>query len=156
MEKIANQSKNLSERIGDMIWSMKPGKDEFMTLSSRIKNFANEIMGESNINYRIEIDKEADTQILDITQRKNIVLITKEAINNAVKYSQGTELLVSIKCVEENIILLIKDNGIGFDAAESKGNGLSNMRKRAQEIGAQFEVVSMPQKGTEIKLEMKL
>lgn len=156
LEKIANQSKNLSERIGDMIWSMKPGKDEFITLSSRIKNFANEIMGESNINYRIEIDKEADTQIIDITQRKNIVLITKEAINNAVKYSQGTELLVSIKVVDDKIFLSIKDDGIGFDASNNKGNGLSNMQKRAQEIGAQFEVVSMPQKGTEIKLEMKL
>ena len=62
-----------------------------MTLSSRIKTFASDIIGSTNANYFIQIDKEADEEIKDFTTRKNIVLIIKEAVNNAVKYSEATQ-----------------------------------------------------------------
>ena len=62
---------------------MKPGKEEFLTLTSRIKNFSNEIVGSTDINYKIDIDEKIDKVITDISARKNIVLFVKEATNNA-------------------------------------------------------------------------
>ena len=150
LEKIELQSKNIADKIGDIIWSMKPGKDEFISISSRIKNFANEILGSTNIDFEIHVQKEVDWQIKDITTRKNIVFITKEALNNAVKYSKANKILVSLEIINHEIILKIEDNGIGFDAFEVKGNGVANMKKRTEEIMGNFSINASKNKGTSI------
>jgi signal transduction histidine kinase len=156
LEKIASQSKNLSESIGDIIWSMKPGKDEFMTMSSRIRNFANDIMGDTHIHYQINIDEEANSQITDITVRKNIVFITKEAINNVVKYSKATTLLVTLNMEPDNVVLNIRDNGIGFEPRLQGGNGIANMKRRAEEIAGEWKLETAPKQGTRINIKIPL
>ncbi len=151
LAKIEEQSEHLSDKIGDIIWSMKPGKEEFLTLTSRIKNFANDILGATDINYKINIDKKIDIIITDISTRKNIVLFIKEAINNAAKYSKAESLLVSLSVFENQVIIEISDNGIGFDSNLTKGNGLGNMQKRVEELKGQFLITSKKNLGTTIK-----
>jgi signal transduction histidine kinase/ligand-binding sensor domain-containing protein len=156
LTKIENQSKNIAENIGDFIWSMKPGKEEFITLSGRIKNFANDILGSSNIAYEIEIDKEIDSLITDITMRKNILFIAKEAINNAVKYSQASFLKIQlIKKDSTTILFSVKDNGVGFTPTTISGNGISNMQRRVEELKGIFTLLSN-NNGTEVKFEMPI
>ncbi len=150
LEKIESQSHKISENMGDIVWSLKPGKDEFMSMSTRIRNFANEILGNSNINYHIEIDESINTEITDFTVRKNIVLITKEALNNAAKYSKATEINIIIKKIQNNYLVEISDNGIGFQNQPQKGHGLENMKKRALEIHGNFEITAI--NGTQIKI----
>ena len=156
LDKIEGQSQNIADKIGDIIWSMKPGKDEFMTISTRIKNFANDILGATTIDYKITINAIVDTQIKDINTRKNIVLITKEAINNTVKYSQASSVSINLFIEENNIVLEIKDNGIGFDANQIKGNGMANMRKRVEELNGKFSIISSANNGTTIKVLIPL
>lgn len=156
LEKIEDQSKNLADKIGDIIWSMKPGKDEFMTMSSRIKNFANDILSATEIDYKIKIATEIDKTVQDITLRKNIVLITKEAINNAAKYSKASQLNIRMEMAEQQIKLNITDNGIGFDAGAHQGNGLANMRKRTEELHGLFLISSELNKGTSISVSIPL
>ncbi len=156
LEKIASQSKNLSERIGDIIWSMKPGKDEFMTMSNRIRGFANDIMGDTDIQYHIHIDPEANTRITDITMRKNIVFITKEAINNTVKYSKASTLSINLNLEANIATLTICDDGIGFEYKPDKGNGIANMKRRTEEIAGKWLFETAPMKGTRISISIPL
>jgi signal transduction histidine kinase len=151
LEKIEALSESLADKIGDFIWSMKPGKDEFLTISSRIKNFVNEILGSTNIFYTIEIDQKIDKTIVDITVRKNIVLVIKEAINNVAKYSKATEVSINLQLENNTIILSIIDNGIGFDKEVKTGNGIENMKKRIEEINGNFTIKSVENKGTTIQ-----
>lgn len=150
LNKIETQAQNIADKIGDIIWSMKPGKDEFMTLSTRIRNFANDIMGATNINYQIQIDTAVDSKVKDITARKNLVLIAKEAVNNAVKYSHAKNLTITLQLNADKIVLTVTDDGIGFNNTVANGNGLANMRKRVEELNGVFSVVSSSEKGTAI------
>ena len=154
--KVESQAKSLAEKIGDIIWSMKPGKDEFMTLSTRIKNFCNEVLGSTDINYVIEIDSKIDTLITDFGDRKNVLLITKEAINNALKYSKATKIKVIIQYENNIVTLIISDNGIGFNTSEILGNGIGNMKNRANKLNATFEIISNKNLGTTIQLQFKV
>ena len=154
LDKIETQTHDLAAKIGDIIWSMKPGKEEFMTMSSRIKNFANGILSATNIVYEIKIDTVIDTIVKDITTRKNIVLITKEAINNAAKYSQAVHISIDLQLVQNSIQLKIWDDGTGFDSVNTSGNGISNMRKRVAELNGIFSIISGPQKGTAITAQI--
>ena len=155
LQKVESQANSLAEKIGDIIWSMKPGKDEFMTLSTRIKNFCNEVLGSTDINYVIKIDKDIDTLITDFAVRKNVLLITKEAVNNALKYSNAKKIKISIRHEKNQILLVISDNGIGFDTNNMSGNGIGNMKNRASELNAAFELISTLNLGTSIKLQFK-
>ena len=155
LDKIENQSKDLADKIGDIIWSMKPGKDEFMTMSSRIKNFANDILGATTIDYTININSEIDTMLTDITTRKNIVLIAKETINNIVKYSNAKNVHIAFEKENNSLLLSISDDGIGFNPEIVKGNGITNMKRRAIEINGEFNIISSEKKGTSITLQIQ-
>ncbi len=150
LNKIEVQSKNLSERIGDIIWSMKPGKDEFMSLGARIKTFASDILGATAIDYAVHIPDEVNTAITDFTMRKNIVLIIKEAINNAVKYSSAKMITIDLLVINKTLSISIADDGIGISTEVQPGNGLSNMKKRSAEMNGDFIIESGKNKGTKI------
>lgn len=154
--KIENQSKELAEKIGDIIWSMKPGEHEFMTLSSRIKNFTSDILGATDCNFKVNIDNEINNLITDFTIRKNIILIAKEAINNCAKYSKAKNVSISIKNKKEYIEMFITDDGIGFDTSIINGNGISNMKRRSVEINSEFSIESNKNSGTKIKVQIPL
>jgi signal transduction histidine kinase len=151
-KKVETQAERLADNIGDFIWSMHAKEDEFMTLSGRIKTFANEILSATNIKYTIDINPEIDAIFNSSITRKNIVLICKEALNNAVKYSQATELELSFTHVANKLILSIIDNGIGMDLSQINARGIENMKKRAFDIQSVFSIISSLNQGTEIKV----
>lgn len=150
LRKIEAQSKSISENIGDIIWSMKPAKDEFMTMSSRIKTFVTDMLGATNIEYSIHIDRDADTVIKNFTARKNVVLIIKEALNNAVKYSGASNINIALHIKGKTVIINVEDNGRGMRTVNKPGNGLGNMKKRTEELNGHFEIISAIEKGTKI------
>lgn len=150
LNKIETQSQNLADKMGDIIWSLKPGKEEFMTMSTRIKNFVNEILGSTDIKYSIQTDPILDNLIRDITLRKNIVLIIKEGVNNVAKYSKSSQLNIKLGWVNNIITIEIIDNGIGFEISDASGNGIANMRKRVEELNGDFNITSIVNQGTTI------
>ncbi|WP_081873922.1 histidine kinase [Chryseobacterium sp. JM1] len=150
LRNIEDQSRKLSENMSDIVWSLKPNNDSLMTLSTRIRNIASEILGNTDIDYKINIDESIDNEIVDFSIKKNIILITKEALNNVVKYSKSDQVSIDLKKNESHHILQIKDQGIGFDLSEIKGNGIGNMKKRTLEMNGIFELES--QNGTRIKI----
>lgn len=156
LNKIEEQSKNLSERIGDIIWSMKPGKDEFMSLSTRIKTFASDILGATMIDYVVHIPDDVNTAVTDFTMRKNIVLIVKEAINNAVKYSRAKMIKIDLLIINKTLTISIADDGIGISPEVQTGNGLSNMKKRSGEMKGDFIIEADKNKGTKIICKIPL
>lgn len=148
--KVETQSKRLSEKIGDIIWSMKPGADEFMSLSTRIKNYVSDILGATAIQYNIYVDEQTDKLAKDFILRKNILLIIKEAVNNAAKYSGATIIEISIKIIDKKFTILVQDNGVGLKENYKAGNGLLNMKKRTEELGGIFKM-SSSEKGATVE-----
>jgi signal transduction histidine kinase len=152
LRKIAIQSGILMENIGDIVWAMKPEAAQMIQLNVKIKNFVSDVLSAANINYVINIEEGAEHLLKNITAKKNILLIIKEAVNNVVKYSAATNVLVTIKKIDEHICVQVADNGKGFDAAVAKvkGDGLANMQKRAAELKGIFEITSSLGKGTTV------
>lgn len=140
LKNIEFQAKSISENIGDIIWSLKPNKDEFMSISTRIKKITSEILGSSNIKYKIKIDNSINEEITDFSARKNIILICKEALNNILKHSKATEVSLKLYKIEDAYSLEIKDNGVGFCDTDKKGNGLINMNRRILELGGFLKI----------------
>ncbi len=157
IEKINQASSEMITKLNDIIWLVNPKFDTLDQLVERIEEFANDMARARGMAFRIDTHDELQALPLDTQARKNIYLICKEAINNAIKYSQGSELYLKVKHTGKDLQLLIEDNGLGFDsAAIRKGNGLNNMQDRAHTIGAAYSIGSGTRKGTRVKLDYKI
>ncbi|MGL4632639.1 MAG: sensor histidine kinase [Leadbetterella sp.] len=156
LSKIENQAQQLGENLSDMVWSLKPIEEEFIDFDARIKNFTNDILGSMGIDYEIKIDEGLSQNLLNINLRKNLLFVTKEAINNAAKYSQATKIEIYCSLKENDILLTVKDNGRGFIPENIVGNGIKNMQKRIKELNGQFEVQSQIGNGTTLSATFPL
>jgi signal transduction histidine kinase len=83
--------------------------------------------------------------------------IGQEAIANAVRHAESTEIRIGLRCEEGTVRLAVEDNGTGFTpSGKSKGFGLVGMRKRAESISAVLRVLSAPGKGTRVEVVVPL
>jgi signal transduction histidine kinase len=156
-QRIGEQSAKMMESMGDMVWSINPDNDTFQKTLAKMKEFSAEILEPKNISYQFQVDEGLNTVVLEVAKRKNLFLVFKEAINNAAKYSEGSFITISICQSADELILTIRDNGKGFDLSiPSSGNGLRNMRERANEINAQIKMDSSVGEGTLLVLNVPL
>ena len=151
--KVKNYTQDVIEKLGDMVWIFNPRNDGIEKLLQRIQNFAVSIASSRNIKMHFENAKENEIINLTIRERKAIYLVSKEALNNAFKYSECSNIHYSLNAKGAKWKLVIKDDGKGFIPEENNtGNGLKNMQARADEINAVFNIQSGREAGTIITL----
>ena len=154
---IQQSASDMVTRLNDIVWVVNPQHDSLQKLIQKLEEFATEIAMAKNIKVQVVVPSPIANLKLKMENRRNIYLLCKEAINNAVKYSHASLLELTVQEVDHSVQFLVRDNGIGFDVQTiKKGNGLENMQKRADEIGAKLVLHSDKNKGTEISLQCKI
>lgn len=157
LKKIASHSARIMENMSDIVWSINPRNDSLEQVVAKMKEFAAEILEPKNMEYVFNIENNIQTLKVDAEKRKNIFLIFKEAVNNATKYSEGTNLTISLFTKHNALHLLVEDNGKGFETTGvTQGNGLRNMEDRAHTMNGKMIQKSEPGSGTTIQLEVPL
>jgi len=156
LSRIGDTSREMLEKMNDIVWAVNPKNDSFEQLVERMKYFAANSLTPLEIQFQFETDSiRLNSVVLDMEKRKNIFLIYKEAIHNIIKYADAHLVEVKIEMNHSHLIIQITDDGNGFNSHEPKaynGNGLLNMSSRAREIKAIIEINSVPGKGTCVKL----
>ena len=85
--------------------------------------------------------------------------IVQEGLNNVSKHACADHISVSLKCIGDDILLSVQDDGIGFDSEEVRekpGLGFSSMRERVILMHGEFSIRSQPERGTVIAVRMPL
>jgi len=91
---------------------------------------------------------------LTTVQKVNIYQIIQEAFQNVNKHANASLCKLKISLEAHNILFKIQDNGKGFKRTAHRGIGLTNMKERALLIEAELSILSNPQTGTEISLQL--
>jgi signal transduction histidine kinase len=152
LETIGENSRKMLESMADIVWTINPENDNFEKIISRMRSFAYELLGAKQIDFEFTADEAVGRLKLPMEVRKNLYLIFKEAITNMVKYAGAKKAYFAINATKNNLTMLIRDNGKGFDVNHPvEGNGLKNMKKRAEEIGAKLLIESEAGLGTTIQ-----
>ncbi len=151
-----SQSADLTVRaLEEIVWAVRPGSDSLQSLVEYLAHFANELFEASPTRCRLDLPSELPVRMLPPDVRHNIFLIGKEALNNVLKYAGSQEVQVQVKTDGRHFVLVIADNGRGFDvplkSAEGQRNGLKNMRRRAEAVGGRLELTSAPGQGTRVE-----
>lgn len=156
LEMIGDSASKISDSMSDIVWSINPDNDSFNKIIFRMKSTAHRLLRAKKIEYSFEADESLGEKKLSLQQRRNFYLIFKEAINNLVKYSNATMASIILSSMDEYVTMRISDNGSGFEISRnSEGNGLKNMKRRADELRAQFKIESQKGNGTYLELTLK-
>ena len=124
-------------------------------LLKRIKQFAQPIANANNIHVYFSSDN-ADILELNKTEKRNLLLIAKEAINNSIKYAECENIKVTFFKFQNKTSLTIEDDGKGFAEEKiTRGNGLNNMQQRAKQIHYRITLESQEGNGTKITVAKK-
>ena len=104
---------------------------------------------------RFQILVQGETQTLDPSIKEQLYIIGREAVMNALRHSQATEIEVEVRYRRDLLRVFVRDNGCGInpEAVQRKSGshwGLRGMHDRAENIGARFEVRGRPGGGTEV------
>lgn len=153
LSKMGENSREMVTNMSDIVWAINPENDHGEKLINRMHNYASDLCPAKDIHLHFYADEKLNQMRLPLEHRKNIYLIFKESMNNAVKYSGAGNIRVHIQSEGKNIRLSVQDDGKGFDLSKiSHGNGLKNIHSRAGLLGAEVKISSEEAKGTHILL----
>lgn len=152
--KISNTSKNISQQIKTVIWSLDNEKDSLFNLIEFIKHYSIEFIEFSSIELAI-VDKYNYENIpINGFFRKNVFLTVKESLNNIIKHADASKINMEIQVINNTLKIEIKDNGNGIEKVNPEGNGLKNMKKRIAEINGELSFLN--NNGTQICIHVPL
>lgn len=155
--KASEDIQRINESLSDIVWNINPRYDDMQNLFIRMKRYAADMLDGNDISGQFDFPADGPGINLSMTQRRDLYLIFKEAINNLAKYSAADQAVVSVTTGHHVLEVVVRDNGKGFDQATvNRGNGLHNMQQRAKALGADLKIESVPGKGTQINLLLKI
>ena len=157
LELIGQNSRKIIESMSDIVWTINPENDSFEKIIVRMRSFAYQLFKARDVEYTFEAADDLDSIPLAMRVRKNFYLVFKEAITNIVKYSQASRVKISLISENNHVLLRVQDNGKGIPVnAETHGNGLMNMKRRADEINGRLVINSDHRNGTSIEFSLKV
>jgi signal transduction histidine kinase len=145
------------EAIREIIWSIDPNPETIRGLLARLRDAMVTSCRASGMHLSVSVPGEGPEQNLTPEQRKNVWLILKEAVTNAVKHSGGTALVVALETEGRLVRITVRDNGHGgAPPDDSSGRGTGTMKSRAEALGGTLAVRSLPGDGTTVEFVFPL
>ena len=153
---ISQSAGDAKEKITDIVWAINPEHDDWRSFASKCRRFASDCFESHNIDYDLDVDDNIPGR-MDMQVRKNLWLIFKEMLTNAVRHSGARYINVVMTHSGSRLRLVVADNGKGFDSAnKTSGNGLTNIRQRTEQIGGRLKLDTRPGNGTRWELTLRL
>lgn len=157
MQNLEEISTQINQELRDTIWVTQNAMIPVGDFISRIKAYVFQMLGpESQI--RVIYDERCASNVtLGPFVALNIHRICQEAINNIIKHAEATEMKITFHSSDHQLNVTISDNGKGYNASlDHDGYGLNNMRKRAEQIGAELYFNRFSETGSRIEIILPL
>jgi ligand-binding sensor domain-containing protein/two-component sensor histidine kinase len=133
-DKISATSRLATSAMNDILWTIDARNDRLKDLSDKLCEYAGDLIYPTGKELKFSINLQKPDKIIGSNLRQNILMIFKESLHNIVKHSNASMVWIEISENSRILILKISDNGI-VNESNSTGQGLKNMKMRAQLIG---------------------
>lgn len=158
LDQLCDRARNVSHALEEVLWVVNSKRDTVRDFCSYVCKHAQSFLSPTPIRCRLDVQPDMPASEFDLPVRRGLFLAVKEALNNAAKHSGATEVFLRIHCQSEQLVVIVEDNGHGFDASllGGEGNGLANMQQRLQEMGGTCAVSSETGTGCRVQFTMPL
>ena len=149
---IATSARKLVQTMSEIIWAMNPENDTLENLLAYIREQSHQYFESMDMHFEIYFPDAVPDIKLSNEQRRNLYLVTREALNNAMKHSGATCIQLKLEIQKKTCCFSVMDNGKGINEKVNKpgSNGLRNMNKRMEDIEGSIEWLSL-ERGTIVK-----
>ena len=138
-------ARGLTGKMQDIVWAVRPEDEGWAALEARIKDAATRLVAPCGIAFDMRGTVEHRPRALGIDVRKNVLMMAKEIVHNAVKHAGCTRIEVRFRLTRSALWLRLCDDGAGFDPKSAVcNNGLRNLEHRAREIQADLSLDTQP------------
>lgn len=151
-QEISHESKEIIQQFSEIVWSLNPKNDTLNNLADFMVSYTENFCRNTGLPCRIDADTSFPEIQIASGERHHLLYALKEALNNAAKYSRASEIRLKLHVSGSSLKISVSDNGCGFDpkTLRSTGQGLTNMKKRMQEIGGECIIDTRKEQGTTI------
>jgi two-component system NarL family sensor kinase len=148
-DQVADQLHKLIQDIRRMILSVESDRVDPFRLVSELQALAQTVERVSQLRIHVGVDPAAE-EILTGEEARELVTITREALNNCVRHACATRIVIALRHIGPRVQLSICDNGSGFDVehGSAKGIGFAHMEDRVRKIGGRLNIQSTVGRGT--------
>jgi len=154
LEELRQLTRGALAEMRTLLLEMRPESLERSDINSLLKQLAAAYIGRARIPLNLEINGECE-----ITHEVKLIFyrVAQEALNNIAKHSGARQVDIHLECQPGQMNLLIKDDGLGFEAGSITPDhlGIVIMRERANSIGAILRIESQAGEGTTVELDWK-
>lgn len=157
LDQLEENTQALRTSMRDFIWVLDPTQDQLADMYLRLIETGNQLFEHSTARFQASpYPTELAPISLNGQQRRHLLMIFQEAMNNTVKYAQAKNAHLSIEVESQRCQIVFFDDGRGIDPGKKQGYGLQNMRERAQKMGGALHLSSRPEAGTRISLQWQI
>jgi signal transduction histidine kinase len=152
-DEVLHRAQGISRGVHDLSHRLHPGKLRLIGLVAALEGLQREL---TQPHLAIRFTHAHIPAALPFDQTLCLFRIVQEALHNALKYSAAHEVIVDLRVDSGRLLLIVVDDGTGFDvqAAWGKGLGLVSMGERVEAIGGTFEIHSRPGEGTRVHVSL--
>lgn len=150
---IAKASSEMTTKMNEIVWSLNANNDTVQSLVSYVRKFCADFLGEAGIQMVFNERISDPGRELKGFIRRSVYHSVKEAVHNVVKHAEASTVELDIETIENELLILIKDNGKGIsdNTAKRWGNGLRNMTKNIENIRGQISWAT--ENGTSVRIQ---
>jgi signal transduction histidine kinase len=152
----------MTQTMDEIVWAVNPRHDTLDSLATYLGKFAQDFLETAGVRCRLEMPIDLPCWRMEAEVRHNLFLAFKESLNNVLRHANATEVRISLAITGEGFIIVIQDNGKGFDCNGAQAapllsgragnrNGLVNMRQRLAQLGGRCEIASAVGQGTRVE-----
>jgi PAS domain S-box-containing protein len=135
------------------VWSIYPAGEDYANLAQKLTDCVQQLTCSTELQTQVNISGEPYP--LSSFLGTNLFRIGQEAIANALKHAQASQLSIELTYTPMQVSLCIKDNGCSFNPqAQTEGFGLISISERTDRIGGQLRIMTQPGLGTEIFVQV--
>ena len=158
LDQLTGVSRSLVAVLDEIVWAVNPKYDSVASLASYYSLFAQRFLNLAGMACRLRVADALPARPLDSRLRHGLFLAFKEALNNAVHHSGGSEVQIAMDVVENQLKIVVTDNGKGFATTETPpgSDGLASMQERMTKLGGHCQVTSKPGVGTTVEFRLPL
>jgi signal transduction histidine kinase len=160
LQALHDQTYDIFIKIRSLAQDLRPPILDALGLKVSMQTYCTEFTRRTHLPITFEVDE--SLPVLPDIYNITLYRVLQEAFSNIVKHANASHVWVDLSREDDNIILTVQDNGLGFrtgfrtQEARSNGMGLSNMRERVTIAGGSFSISSDQRRGTILTAQFPL
>lgn len=152
VQTITASAHRLVQTMSEIIWALSPQNETLENLLAYIRERSQQYFEPFDTAFTITFPDEIPVLKLSNAERRNLYLVTKELLSNAMKHAKASSISLTLRISEKEFCFIVSDNGTGMHEKQARvgSNGIRNLTKRMNDINGTIEWLA-GNPGTEVK-----